>query len=70
LTAPGRAAAVLCNWGESGTATVRLPAAASALDVVSGVALDLRLVEGSSHVTMALPAGGCAVVLAELRKEG
>jgi hypothetical protein len=70
LTAPGRAAAVLCNWGESGTATVRLPAAASALDIVSGVALELRLVDGSSQVTMPLPAGGCAVVLAELRKDG
>jgi len=69
LTAPGRAATVLCNWGESETATVRFPAAASALDIVSGLPLKIRPVDGASHVTVSMPAGGCAVILAELREQ-
>jgi hypothetical protein len=69
VTAPGQAGAVLSNWGEAGTATVRFPAAASALEIISGAAIELRNVNGRSQATVPLSAGGCAVIVAELRKE-
>jgi beta-galactosidase len=70
LHAPGRAAAVLSNWGEAGTATVRFPASTSAVELVTGNALELLHVDGYSQAVVRLPAGECAVVLAELRSDG
>lgn len=67
LTAPGQAAAVLSNWGEPGTAIVRFRGAASARELISGSTVQLVQVGAHSQATVQLAAGGCAVLLAELR---
>jgi len=62
---PGRAAAVLNNWGAAGRAIVQFPAETrSVIEILSGANIPLRRAEGVAEAEIEMRHGGSAVLLA------
>lgn len=65
LTAPGRAAVVLNNWGESGSVSIPVPPVTRATELLSGGVLPVR----AGEISLPLRAGGTAVIAVFLTQD-